>query len=80
MGPGQAFGSRHRSLTRGLYFIVQEPSGYSQIDRVIPRRQPREMTDHVHFAHFREVFDSWRVFPAPSADAGSTAGTSSGGS
>jgi hypothetical protein len=23
------------SFTRGLYFIVQEPSGYAQIDRVV---------------------------------------------
>ena len=43
---------------RGLYFMVQEPSGYMpEIDRVVPRRKPREVADHLHFADFREVLD-----------------------
>ena len=60
--------------------MVQEPSGYMpEIDRVIPRGKPREVADHFDLADFGKSFDRVAREFAPSACAGSTAGTSSGG-
>ena len=48
------------SLTRGLYFMVQEPSGiHAEVDGVVPGGEAREVADDFDLADFGEAFDAF---------------------
>ena len=54
---------------------------HAEVNRVIPGGEAREVADHFDFADFGEAFDCVaREFARRVPSAGSTAGTSSGGS
>ena len=81
MRPGQALDARHLLVdARVVFHGAGAERIKAQIDGVVLRREAREMADGFHFADFREIRRFPRAcFAAPSAVAGSTAGTSSGG-
>ena len=79
MRPRQPSDARHQFVDAR---VVLHGAGaqriHAEIDGVVPGGEAREVADGFHFADFRESPRSpSRTFSAPSAAAGSTAGTSS---
>ena len=81
MCPRNPLEPRHKLIhPRIVFHRARSQRIHPQIDRVIPRRKPREVPDHFNFADsgqsvhaLRAVYRTQQTFPA------STAGTSSGG-
>ena len=53
---------------------------HAQVDRVVPRREPREVANHLDLADFGKSFDAVAAVARAQGFRGSAAGTSSGGS
>ena len=80
MRPRQALDARHLLVDARIVFHGAGAQRIqAQIDRVVVRRQAREVANRFHFADFGKVFDFGARVRAPSTAAASTAGTSSAG-
>src|ERR1035438_6271709 len=58
MRPRQTLNPRHCLVNaRVVLHGARTKRIHAQIDRVVPRRKPREMANHFHFAHFGKILD-----------------------